>query len=75
MHKQTIVLEGKKIIDATCNCVYAKNNKDMWKNPDKKLCRHATSALLHLDLKTKKQRAYLLIKSPGHPNSANGFVP
>ena len=74
-YKQTIVLEGKKIIDATCNCVYAKNNKDMWKNPDKKPCKHSTSALLHLDLKTKKQRAYLLIKSPGHPNAVNGFVP
>ena len=51
-YKQTIVLEDKKIIDATCNCVYGVNNQKAWKNA-KTLCKHIQSALTHLDLKTK----------------------
>lgn len=52
-YKQTIVLEVKKIVDVTCMCIYGLTNKDMWKNPNKKPCEHATSALLHWQLKTK----------------------
>lgn len=53
-YKQKIILDDKKIKDIECNCIYAKNNKDMWKNPNKRPCKHSISAIMHLDLKLKK---------------------
>ncbi len=52
-YKQTIVLEGKKIIDVTCSCKWGKNNQNAWKE-GKTICEHAQNAIKHLDLKTKK---------------------
>lgn len=51
---QKIILDERKIIDTECTCAYGVRNKDMWKNPDKRLCKHIFSAILHLDLKIKK---------------------
>ena len=51
---QKIIMEERGIIDTECNCIFAKINKDLWKNPSKRPCRHIQSALLHLDLKFKK---------------------
>jgi len=50
---QKVVMNGKKIKDLTCTCKYGQVNEDMWKNPQKRPCKHTRSALLHHDLKTK----------------------
>ncbi len=54
-YHQKLIMNGRKIKDITCDCKHGLNNKDMWKNPDKRPCRHAQSALLHHDLKTKNE--------------------
>ena len=51
---QKIISDGRKIIDTECGCIYAQVNKDLWKNPNKRPCKHIRSAILYLDLKIKK---------------------
>ena len=51
---QKIIMNKRKIIDTECTCKYAEINKDLWKNPSKRPCKHIRSAILHLDLRIKK---------------------
>ena len=48
-----IITEGKKVNDITCQCEYGKNNKDFWKNPDKRPCKHANAALFLMDIEIR----------------------
>ena len=73
-HEQKIILEDKKIKDATCECIWGMNNQNAWKEV-KTLCKHIQGAILHLGLRTKKDRVYLLVHAPDHPNTVNGYVP
>lgn len=52
-YRPKIISDGKKIKDCTCDCKWGKNNQDAWKE-GKTLCKHIQSAMMHLDLKTKK---------------------
>ncbi len=53
-YKQKIILEDEKIKDVECNCTWGKNNQKAWKE-GRALCKHVQSAIMHLDLKTKKE--------------------
>lgn len=55
-YTQKIIMDEKKIKDTECNCIYGQINKDMWKNSDKKPCKHIVSALMHLELRIKSGR-------------------
>ena len=48
-----IMYDGKKVVDVTCKCDYGKINKDFWKNPSKRPCRHANAALYIMDMEIR----------------------
>jgi len=50
---QKLFMDGSKIIDAECTCRWGKVHKKAWKEGTK-ICRHIGDAIMHLNLKLKK---------------------
>lgn len=49
-YNQKLIMIEKKIKDVECTCKYGLVNKDMWKNPSKRPCKHIKSAILRREI-------------------------